>query len=208
MPEPRATDPALTVLHALRCGGHAGLEAVSRTAGLPEPDVESLLIDLAVDGLVTRSPGPLGGWGLTDAGRAADTERIAAELDTAGARPAVAAAFERFLVLNPELLDLCTAWQTRGVAGDLRANEHDDPAYDARVLALFADLHARAEPVLGALAAALPRFGRYGVRLAQALARGRAGERAEVADSTTSYHAVWFQLHEDLLVTLGRSRHG
>jgi hypothetical protein len=27
-----------------------------------------------------------------------------------------------------------------------------------------------------------------------------------VTDSTASYHAVWFQLHEDLLVTLGIPR--
>jgi hypothetical protein len=27
-----------------------------------------------------------------------------------------------------------------------------------------------------------------------------------VADSTESYHTVWFQLHEDLLATLGMPR--
>jgi hypothetical protein len=27
-----------------------------------------------------------------------------------------------------------------------------------------------------------------------------------VSDSTESYHAVWFQLHEDLLATLGIPR--
>jgi hypothetical protein len=27
-----------------------------------------------------------------------------------------------------------------------------------------------------------------------------------VTDSTASYHAVWFQLHEDLLATLGIPR--
>lgn len=33
-----------------------------------------------------------------------------------------------------------------------------------------------------------------------------AGDPAAVTESTESYHAVWFQLHEDLLVTLGRPR--
>ena len=51
--------------------------------------------------------------GATEAGRAADAERISAELDAAGARAAVTQAFDGFLVLNPELLDLCTAWQLR-----------------------------------------------------------------------------------------------
>ncbi|HET6478567.1 MAG TPA: transcriptional regulator, partial [Actinoplanes sp.] len=70
----------------------------------------------------------------------------------------------------------------------------------------FADLDQRAEPVCLELAAALPRFGRYRERLGAALGRARGGALEELADSLTSYHVVWFQLHEDLLVTLGRTR--
>jgi hypothetical protein len=110
-PQPPGTD--LLVLHALRCIGFAGPERVATATGLPEADVESELIDLAVAGLVGRVAGDFGGWGLTDAGRTADAEQIAAELDAAGTRTAVAAAYDDFLVLNPELLDLCAAWQTR-----------------------------------------------------------------------------------------------
>ncbi|HET6480990.1 MAG TPA: transcriptional regulator, partial [Actinoplanes sp.] len=57
------------VLHALRCMGFAELTRVADVAGQPEPQTESDLIDLAVDGLVTRE---LGAWGLTPAGRAED----------------------------------------------------------------------------------------------------------------------------------------
>jgi hypothetical protein len=177
-----------------------------RGGGLSEAGTESELIDLAVAGLVTHLPGAFSGWGLTDAGRAAHGERLAAELADAGARPAVTAAYERFLVLNPELLDLCTAWQLRPVGAATVPNDHADPAYDLRVLGRFGDLHRRAEPVLAALTGALPRFGRYRPRLAQALARAGAGELAFVADDLGSYHAVWFQLHEDLLATLGIPR--
>jgi hypothetical protein len=203
---PHSTGTDLLVLHALRCIGFAGLARVAAATGLPEPEVESELIDLAVARLVTRVAGDFGGWGLTEAGRAADAQRIAGELEAAGTRAAVAAAYDDFLVLNPELLDLCTAWQMRSVDGVVTMNDHADPAYDARVLDRFVDFDRRAEAVCAALSAALPRFRRYRVRLADALARARSGALDHVADSTSSYHIVWFQLHEDLLATLGIAR--
>jgi hypothetical protein len=185
------------VLHALRCAGFVDLARVAEASGLAEPEVESHLIDLAVDGLVTRTPGDFGGWGLTEAGRAEDAKRIAAELDAAGCRAAVTAAYQRFMVLNPELLDLCSAWLLRTV---------DDAAFAARVLDRFADLDRRAGVVLTDLSAALPRFHRHRVRLTAALDRAQAGELEHLTESTVSYHGVWFQLHEDLLVTLGIPR--
>jgi hypothetical protein len=195
----------LLVLHALRCVGTAGLERVAATTGLSESDVESELIDHAVAGLVTRFA-EFGVWSLTDAGKTVAVERITAELESAGVRPAVAKAFDGFLVLNPELLDLCTAWQLRSVDGVMIANDHRDVSYDARVLDRFADFHERAAVVCAELSSALPRFGRYRVRLTEALDRGRSGEWEHLADSTASYHVVWAELHEDLLVTLGIPR--
>ncbi|MER5494653.1 transcriptional regulator [Streptomyces sp. NPDC002454] len=203
---PHPTPRDLLVLHALRCTGTSGTARLAAATGLPEAEAESELIDLAVSGLVTRTAGPFGGWSLTDPGRAADAARIAEELDAADARSAVTAAFERFLVLNPELLDLCTAWQTRTVDGTLTANDHTDPAHDARVLHRFVDLHRRAEPVCTELAAVLARFGHYRARLADALARAGGGEWAYLTDDLASYHTVWFHLHEDLLATLGIPR--
>jgi hypothetical protein len=196
-PSPHSTSTDLLVLHALRCIGFAGLPRVAAATGLPEADAESELIDLAVAGLVTHMAGHFGGWGLTEAGRVVDARRIADELEETGSRTAVAAAYERFLVLNPELLDLCTAWQMRPVAA---------PACDARVLDRLSEFDQRAEAVLAALSAALLRFQRYRVRLSDALAHARSGALEYVTDSTASYHTVWFQLHEDLLATLGIPR--
>jgi hypothetical protein len=184
------------VLHTLRCIGHADLARVAAVSGLDEPQAESRLIDLAVDGLVTRTSGEFRAWGLTDAGRAEDARRTAAELDTAGAREAVTGAYEKFLVLNPELLDLCSSWHLRAQRGI--------PA--ERVVAGFADLDERAAEVCAELAAAIPRFGRYRARLGEALGRARAGEPELLTDTLDSYHMVWFQLHEDLLATLGIPR--
>jgi hypothetical protein len=173
---------------------------------MPEPDVESELIDLAVGGLVRYGSGGLGGWGITEAGRAADARGIAEELEAAGARNAVQDAFDLFGELNPELLDLCTAWQLRSDGGALRINDHKDRAYDARVLSRLAVLDRRAEVVCGRLSAALERFRPYRSRLADALAQVQAGQLDYVAEQFDSYHTVWFQLHEDLLSTLGMPR--
>ncbi|MGW3567786.1 transcriptional regulator [Streptomyces sp. NPDC000941] len=205
-PETHATNANLLVLHALRCAGAVSPTRLHGVTGLDESDIESELIDLGVEGLVTRISGDMPCWLLTDAGRAADAERITDELTSANARGAVEAAFGRFLVLNPELLDLCAAWQLRTVDGIVNVNDHSDPAYDSRVLGRFADLDRRAAPVCAELSAALPRFGRYRDRLAAALDRAASGALEYVTDSTASYHTVWAELHEDLLATLGMRR--
>ncbi|MET0419519.1 MAG: transcriptional regulator [Actinoplanes sp.] len=184
------------VLHTLRCIGFAGLSRVADASSLAEPEVESRLIDLAVAGLVTRTAGEFRAWGLTEAGRAEDASRTARELDAGGARGAVTEAYGKFLELNPELLDLCSAWHLRA--------ERGIPA--ERVLAAFGDLDQRAEAVCADLAAAVPRFGRYRVRLGDALGRARGGALEHLTDTLDSYHNVWFQLHEDLLATLGIPR--
>jgi hypothetical protein len=199
---PHATSTDLLVLHALRCTGFTSPAGVAAATGLPEPDAESELIDLAVAGLVTHLPGDFGGWGITEAGRAADRERIGHELAAVGIRSVVNETFDAFLVLNPELLDLCSAWQLRTADGAVTLNDHTDPAYDARVLDLLADIDRRTEAAFADLCAAMLRFRRYRVRLSAALTRARAGAREFVTDSTSSYHTVWFQLHEDLLATL------
>ncbi|WP_227998562.1 hypothetical protein [Nocardia australiensis] len=201
-----SADADLQVLHSLRCVGHASVARVAAATGLPEPVVESELIAHAAGGNVTHTPGEFGGWGLTDAGRALDAERITDELKNAAARTAVTDAYHRFLALNPELLDLCAAWQMRSVHGVMTTNDHTDPGYDARILERLTDFDHRAQVVCAQLSAAIARFGRYGLRLADALIRARSGALEYVATSTSSYHTVWFQLHEDLLATLGIPR--
>ena len=85
-------------------------------------------------------------------------------------------------------------------------NDHIDSDYDAKVLSRLMHVDDVVQPICGELAGRLSRFGEYGTRLSGALERALTGETGYVADSLESYHAVWFQLHEDLLVTLGISR--
>ena len=60
--------------------------------------------------------------------------------------------------------------------------------------------------MLDDLAADLDRYGHYGPRFTAALARLDAGELEWFTKPLIdSYHTIWFELHEDLLSTLGSS---
>ncbi|WP_163507070.1 transcriptional regulator [Fodinicola acaciae] len=193
----------MTILHTLRCVGFVAPERLVEVTGLAEADIEAELIDLAAAGLVSRE---FGSWGLTEAGRDTDARNVAAELEKAGTRADLAAAYDRFLPLNKEMLDVCTAWQLLPSDGAMKLNDHTDPAYDALVLDRLADFHHRADVVLAEFSAALRRFERYRVRLAAALEQLDRGFTRYFTDDFASYHIVWFQLHEDVLATLGIPR--
>ena len=97
-----------------------------------------------------------------------------------------------------------TAWQLKS---DGTPNDHGDADYDRAVLQRLADLHARVGPLLQRLPQLSPRLTAYDDRLARAAARIAAGDVRYVARLIAdSYHTVWFELHEDLLCTLGIER--
>ena len=116
-------------------------------------------------------------------------------------------AYERFEVINRDLKAVVTRWQTMEVGGKRVANDHSDADYDDAVIGDLGDLHERFVPVLAELVAAAPRLGVYQSKLAAALDKAEDGDTEWVSDATIdSYHTVWFELHEDLLRTLGRQR--
>ncbi|MGF1664525.1 MAG: hypothetical protein ACFCVG_19035 [Kineosporiaceae bacterium] len=118
------------------------------------------------------------------------------------------AAHDRFLPLNAVVLRAVTDWQLRPApAGRLVPNDHADPAWDLAVLEVLDRVTPYLAPIVATLAAVLARFGGYDTRFAAALARARSGERAWVdRTDVDSCHRVWFELHEDLLATLGLDR--
>lgn len=200
----RPTEPDLAILHGIRCTGTVSTDRLATAVGRATADVESDLIDLGAARLVSFHGGPVGGWGLTDAGRAEAERRIVAE--AAPVRDVIAAAYAEFLALNPILLQVCTDWQLRSSEAPPVVNDHGDRDYDAAVLGRLDAVARDVEPIVARLAAALARFDRYRARLSEARERVAEGDGAYLADGMDSYHAVWFQLHEDLLVTLGRTR--
>ncbi len=193
-----------SVLHGLRVRGFAETDVLAEITRLDDVTVVRALEGFAAEGLVSRKQGvDVSGWVLTLQGRAEHEKRLAEELDAAGARDEVERRYAEFTALNGAVLQVCTDWQLR----DGALNDHADPAYDAAVIARLAELHERALPVLAGLAAALPRFGGYTTRLQRALDEVRAGHRDWFDKPLIdSYHSVWFELHEDLLATLGLER--
>jgi hypothetical protein len=196
----------LAVMQSLRVKGLAEVDALAAATGLPVPEVERAVGALRADGLAQRREGRVSGWGLTSAGRARLAELAAADLDNQ-ARARVDDCYRRFLPLNRGMLAACTDWQVREVDGSRVLNDHADAAYDADVLDRIFALHDEAGPLLCDLADAAPRFATYRPRLANAVARVRAGEYDWlVQPGIDSYHSIWFELHEDLLTTLGIER--
>lgn len=206
-PMPTASDPDLLVLLGLRLRSFAVASVVADAAGLPTPETESRLAQLAVADLARFRDGRMTGWMLTPAGREAGEAALAAELDGSGSRSPVTAAYQRFLAINAGLLETCTDWQLRSVDGDQRVNDHADPPHDAAVIARLTRLDGAVQPIVADLAEVLSRFGGYGSRLAGALAKVQGGDVDWFTKPTIdSYHTVWFELHENLLATLGIER--
>jgi len=204
--QPHRSDPDFIVLHTLRCIGFSGEKRVADASGLGFGETVARLRDLSSRGLVDLDPGPFGGWGLTESGRITGQELVRDELDLVDGRDHVQGRYESFLGLNPSLLQVCGDWQMQKLGNIPTLNDHTDPDFDTKVLSRLIRIDNSAQRVCSDLAGRLTRFGVYGVRLTTALERAFAGNTAYVTDSLDSYHNVWFQLHEDLLVTLGISR--
>lgn len=202
-------DSVFRVLLELRLKGFSSQDDLAPSLALDADDVGRILSGLAADGLAAHREGSLGGWVLSAAGRRECENLAARQLDATGTRTRIEDAYARFLSLNPSLLDLCTRWQLREIDGVLVANDHGDPIYDTGVIDRLAQLHRDALAVCEDLADVLERFGAYGPRLARAFQLVRDGE-TDWFDKPLidSYHTVWFELHENLLATLGIERGG
>jgi DNA-binding MarR family transcriptional regulator len=200
----RPSDTRLLVLHGLRLKGFAGASDVAEMTSVTPAEVNRHLDELQADELVLYRDGRLTGWALTPAGRAEHERVLAEELAALGCRAVVRDAYGRFLELNPELLTVCTAWQMKDEA---TLNAHDDEDYDRGVVDQLGDVHDRVQPVLADLRNALDRYQSYQPRFCNALVRVQSGDHDWFAKPMIdSYHTVWFQLHEDLLNTLGIER--
>jgi hypothetical protein len=208
---PPVSDPDLLVLHCLRLKWLASADAVADVMGLPPDDVADRLGAFAEKGWVKYRDAALTGWSLTPAGRVEAVGRLTDEVEATGTRPAVEALYQQFLGQNQHFLDVCTDWQVLPAEPGRRRetpNSHGDAAYDARVIGELRSLDGDIQQVCRGLAATLTRFAHYGPRFERALERVEAGDTdwftRPVIDS---YHTIWFELHEDLLATLGIERH-
>jgi hypothetical protein len=180
-------DAAFLVLHDIRLRG-----LVTRD--------DAAVVILVEHGFVARGTR---GIRVTSEGRAVHTSwaRLASGSDAEGA---ARRAYERFVPLNRELIRICNDWQVRpgGVP-----NDHTDLRYDWSVVDRLRTLDERAGPIVSRLGRAVARFDAYRPRLRSALEQVDDGQPEWLTSPRCdSYHTVWMQLHEDLLLAIGAER--
>jgi hypothetical protein len=170
-----------------------------RLRGVVEIEETEIVTVLLRDGYVARSAR---GVRITTEGRAVHASR--ARLPEGEADQAARRAYERFLPLNREVLRICSDWQVRpgGVP-----NDHRDARYDWSILDRVRTLDERIAPIVGRLGRTVTRFASYRPRLRAALERVDAGDVEWLTSPRLdSYHTVWMQMHEDLLLAIGGDR--
>lgn len=194
--------PKFLILHALRIKGTCDAATVAGFTGLGEDQAGRLLDEGVAEGFVQVREGRRGGFRLTEAGRSLHGERLSAETGYESVRSALEGAYEGFLPLNHRLKEVCSQWQIRNG----QPNDHTDAAYDDNVVASLAEINTSIRAVLVA-AAGCDRLLTYMSRFDTALTRIQAGELAAFARPMAhSYHDAWMELHQDLLLSLGRER--
>jgi hypothetical protein len=182
------------VLHSLRLKGRASTSSVAAAIGATEDVAAATLEANAAKGLVLLRTGRISGWLLTPEGRADVGTRIDTEKSTVDGAVMGALYDDEFLKLNGQFKELCTHWQlTGGQAGSVEAD--------------LTRIHEANLALLERFTASAPRFARYVPRFVSAHDRFIGGETSALLQPMReSYHDVWIELHEDLLILLDRQR--
>ena len=190
-PAPHTADEAL-VLHTLRVRGFVTADGFVESLGHHPDDVLSGLVEHGFVRHIEKRQI----YGLLPPGkqRHADLlEALADELALAG----LAEHYPTFLELNDTFKQLCTTWQLRN--GE--PNDHSDADYDRSCIERLTRLAADSRPVIDGFSAAIPRLARYNTRLAHAAGRIANGETRQFTGvMCESFHDIWMELHEDLIV--------
>jgi phosphoenolpyruvate-protein kinase (PTS system EI component) len=180
------------VLHVLRIRGFATPDGLTASLGEFPADIIGELVDA---GLV-RYIEPRQMYGLLPDGKARHEELLESLADTS-TLSGLSDAYERFLVLNDLFKALCTTWQ---MYGD-QPNDHTDADYDRACVDQLGQLSADVQPLIADLAQAIPRLARYGPRLSTASTNVANGDQKQFTGvMCESFHDVWMELHEDLVV--------
>ncbi len=201
----RSTE-AFRTLHALRIKGFATADTLADMTAAPTDDVEAQLSRWSAEELVLyRDARAL--WQLTPSGRSRHLDLLREDVAPVVPNPDLTAAYEQFLALNEHFKELCGAWQIVKFSGEL--NDHSDAGYDAAVLENLAHLHAATEPTVATFGNVFDRMAPYGPRLESVLVRIQDGQSNMFTGVMCgSYHDVWMELHEDLLLTQSIDRAG
>lgn len=196
-----SSDARFLTHHALRIKGFAKSETLAEMTALAVSDVERHLADLAAaEWAMFREARSL--WQLTPTGKAEHPAALAADMKGVDAT-ALSPHYHAFLELNTAFKELCGDWQLR----DGAPNDHSDAAYDKKVVARLVELHAKSAPVVSDMSAILGRLSPYVPRLESTCAAVVSGQTNMFTGVMCgSFHDVWMELHEDLILSQGIDR--
>lgn len=183
------------VCHVLRLRGVAPVETVAGSLEASVEDVRSALDALVADGSVLERQGRrVSGFVLTEEGKQRHDSAVAILVPTT--TDGLGRVYESFLDMNGAIKRMCSEWQ--GI-------EDEPERWDA--IARLEAFHHAARVVFESAGSLVPRFARYGRRLQAAVTMLNGGEeRYFTSPLVDSYHTVWFEAHEDFLISLGLDR--
>ncbi len=186
------SDRSFLALHALRIKGFAKADALADLAGLDLETVETQLDERLSRGHAQfREARAL--WQLTAAGRSAHADELAHEVVGLD-RETLAARYQPFLRLDKRLKELCEDWR-------------DNDCASADIVERLSAFDSDAQQVVKGIGEVWPRLSMYASRLAQTCQRFASGETKMLTGVMCgSYHDVWMELHEDLILTQGIDR--
>ncbi|MFT4561225.1 MAG: hypothetical protein ACI9BW_000965 [Gammaproteobacteria bacterium] len=192
------------VMHGVAIKKHCTAQDISSLIGLPTDLIESELARADTGGRVVLADGK---YMLSPAGHMILLGEYSRFYSDLRADSDFADSYDRFEILNTDLKQLITEWQTVELAGKRVPNDHSDREYDDKLIGRLGDLHERFEPILNSMIGSAARLACYSDKLSYALEHAEDGALEWVSDAKIeSYHTVWFEMHEDLLRLLGRIR--
>lgn len=188
-----SVETTFVVFHLLRVKGFATTGAIAAMAGASEATVEECLREAEAAGEVVHRSGRLTGWRLAPQAASDHAARVRGLIAEVGCQGDVEAAYARFLPLNQGFKEFCTHWQA----------DRDLTEALPRLKAIHTDVTS----ALVSVSEVLPWYSGYLTRLSSALQRAEAGDPDAITKPLSdSYHDVWMEIHQDLLLLLGRER--
>lgn len=195
---PRAPGMHVKVLQAVRLKGRVSPTDLATTLGEDLRAITEIVDQLTASGLLLEGAT----LRISPSGRTR-LNALLAEERTRVDPAAMAAAYNEFRSVNADFKVVVTDWQLKGG----QPNVHDDAGYDDAVLARLDNVHRRVEPIIAAAATQLPRLHAYSAKLNAALDKVKSGDIAWLTRPLIdSYHTVWFELHEELILAVGLTR--
>jgi hypothetical protein len=198
------TESEFAVLNTIVLKKMTRAAVVADLTGLPLADVNATVATLEGEGAIFRMDADVM---VTETGTAMAKDSAGQMYAQLRDDPDIERWHARFEPLNRQLLRAITSWQTIDVGGSRVPNEHADAEYDEKVRSQIDAIVTKMGRLLDELGAKVPRLLRYRERLTDALARADAGDARFISDvRVDSIHSIWFEMHEDVLLVLGKER--